>query len=98
MPPSLFCPTRRSSDLIIPSTTSEVAFCVSGSNHLEKYDQREGRMLLTACQCRKPASDTGRPLVTSSPHVGRSEEHTSELQSHSDIVGRLPLEKKQQRR
>src|SRR5947207_9985473 len=26
--------------------------------------------------------------------IGRSEEHTSELQSHSDLVCRLPLEKK----
>src|SRR5476649_3046862 len=28
------------------------------------------------------------------PSVGRSEEHTSELQSHSDLVCRLLLEKK----
>src|SRR5438034_8572384 len=28
------------------------------------------------------------------PHVERSEEHTSELQSHSDLVCRLLLEKK----
>src|SRR5438034_2110743 len=28
------------------------------------------------------------------PHCGRSEEHTSELQSHSDLVCRLLLEKK----
>src|SRR5438034_10027116 len=35
------------------------------------------------------------------PHIGerrqRSEEHTSELQSHSDLVCRLLLEKKKQR-
>src|SRR5260221_10855771 len=30
-------------------------------------------------------------------HAGRSEEHTSELQSHSDIVCRLLLEKKKYR-
>src|SRR5947207_12693161 len=30
----------------------------------------------------------------SSPRRGRSEEHTSELQSHSDLVCRLLLEKK----
>src|SRR5438132_2627056 len=30
--------------------------------------------------------------------AGRSEEHTSELQSHSDLVCRLLLEKKKQRR
>src|SRR5260221_10960503 len=33
----------------------------------------------------------GRPRVT---NLARSEEHTSELQSHSDIVCRLLLEKK----
>src|SRR5438034_7340641 len=37
------------------------------------------------------------PLLPLSPlphHGGRSEEHTSELQSHSDLVCRLLLEKK----
>src|SRR5947207_12174589 len=33
------------------------------------------------------------PYVNAGP-VGRSEEHTSELQSHSDLVCRLLLEKK----
>src|SRR5438034_4740063 len=32
--------------------------------------------------------------VSSRPGAGRSEEHTSELQSHSDLVCRLLLEKK----
>src|SRR5436190_23185763 len=37
-----------------------------------------------------------RPLDHAEPHRGgrRSEEHTSELQSHSDLVCRLLLEKK----
>src|SRR5438034_7873913 len=35
-----------------------------------------------------------RPLSQNPPHQGRSEEHTSELQSHSDLVCRLLLEKK----
>src|SRR5260221_2145866 len=44
--------------------------------------------------------DQGRPGQTgvrrarSSQETGRSEEHTSELQSHSDLVCRLLLEKK----
>src|SRR5437588_4928768 len=45
---------------------------------------------------RKPAKVMVRPeaeKVHSSP-VARSEEHTSELQSHSDLVCRLLLEKK----
>src|SRR5438034_4715010 len=33
-------------------------------------------------------------IVGSSPEMLRSEEHTSELQSHSDLVCRLLLEKK----
>src|SRR5437588_8517017 len=32
------------------------------------------------------------------PHVVRSEEHTSELQSHSDLVCRLLLEKKKKKK
>src|SRR5260221_14754860 len=35
-----------------------------------------------------------RPPVDWNNDVGRSEEHTSELQSHSDLVCRLLLEKK----
>src|SRR5260221_8627639 len=41
-------------------------------------------------------------LLTNAPgfrdSTGRSEEHTSELQSHSDLVCRLLLEKKKQQR
>src|SRR5438034_8380663 len=37
----------------------------------------------------------GRPLLL--PHSRRSEEHTSELQSHSDLVCRLLLEKKKKK-
>src|SRR5438132_7939086 len=33
----------------------------------------------------------------SKPHISRSEEHTSELQSHSDLVCRLLLEKKKEK-
>src|SRR5260221_10087542 len=40
-----------------------------------------------------PPSDPCRALSPAS--AGRSEEHTSELQSHSDLVCRLLLEKKQ---
>src|SRR5260221_6178616 len=36
----------------------------------------------------------GEARLPDDPEVGRSEEHTSELQSHSDLVCRLLLEKK----
>src|SRR5438034_7344409 len=39
-------------------------------------------------------SPTPTPTPTATPPGGRSEEHTSELQSHSDLVCRLLLEKK----
>src|SRR5438034_5888571 len=46
----------------------------------------------------KPAPVSFRPCPTTSPSTSersaRSEEHTSELQSHSDLVCRLLLEKK----
>src|SRR5438034_3748506 len=42
-----------------------------------------------------PSEGPGRPEVPEAPSTdGRSEEHTSELQSHSDLVCRLLLEKK----
>src|SRR5438132_2015069 len=60
----------------------------------------------TSC-CRRGASRTTPPTPRSSrtrrcrfssSGCGRSEEHTSELQSHSDLVCRLLLEKKNVRR
>src|SRR5438034_8407376 len=39
----------------------------------------------------------GRGLRASQPELHRSEENTSELQSHSDLVCRLLLEKKKKR-
>src|SRR5260221_8728064 len=43
-------------------------------------------------QC--PACGAGAPDYDVTQHRRRSEEHTSELQSHSDLVCRLLLEKK----
>src|SRR5260221_6782360 len=51
---------------------------------------------------RRPDSRSRNPLATSPQprmlgnKIHRSEEHTSELQSHSDLVCRLLLEKKKQ--
>src|SRR5437667_10646745 len=45
-----------------------------------------------------PRFRTGRPTPTTwSPSAPRSEEHTSELQSHHDLVCRLLLEKKKKK-
>src|SRR5438034_11784601 len=46
---------------------------------------------------RQPLAEPG-TLAASSRGAGRSEEHTSELQSHSDLVCRLLLEKKKKKK
>src|SRR5262252_10365424 len=46
------------------------------------------------CPAKTPARRPGLRLTSALP---RSEEHTSELQSHSDLVCRLLLEKKKKR-
>src|SRR5690606_40646843 len=54
---------------------------------------RQGRIEKLRMQCRAAASPVdGRPGVTL--NYGRSEEHTSELQSRENLVCRLLLEKK----
>src|SRR5438034_7499192 len=54
------------------------------------FDQMLGLVLHTRPKCGKLDRRTKRPSAGKS----RSEEHTSELQSHSDLVCRLLLEKK----
>src|SRR5215204_6944403 len=50
----------------------------------------------TRARCRHRRRDPRRPARGRRP--GRSEEHTSELQSHSDLVCRLLLEKKKKKK
>src|SRR5260221_5255657 len=71
----------------------------AGRDHAGRPDLRcwselacHGRGLPAARRCR-PA---GQPLLAARSH--RSEEHTSELQSHSDLVCRLLLEKKKDKK
>src|SRR5947207_4439647 len=74
-------PTRRSSDLAARYPTGPA----------------RSRVLSRNLQCTSPGScSTPRRSGTASfsPRLARSEEHTSELQSHSDLVCRLLLEKK----
>src|SRR5438034_1788612 len=50
--------------------------------------------------CQPPRAASGRPIAPCRRSCGRSrsEEHTSELQSHSDLVCRLLLEKKKKKK
>src|SRR2546422_4292713 len=49
---------------------------------------------LVSRSCRRDATGTGRAMNVLAGDVGRSEEHTSELQSRLHLVCRLLLEKK----
>src|SRR5438132_7047510 len=53
-----------------------------------------GRRSRTQYPRRYPCRQRPKPPFGSAPRNDRSEEHTSELQSHSDLVCRLLLEKK----
>src|SRR2546421_1890965 len=55
---------------------------------------RTAAMEKALCASRARRRSTLRKLCTLSPRTERSEEHTSELQSRSDLVCRLLLEKK----
>src|SRR5438034_2186682 len=75
-------PTRRSSDLAIGSRVLVRVF----EHRLEIRDLKTQALLRSHERVERPGS-----VVLP---MERSEEHTSELQSHSDLVCRLLLEKK----
>src|SRR5947207_5686730 len=71
-----------------PGTAHAEAMALAGAGELA----RGGTLYVTL----EPCSHHGRtpPCAPAVVKAGRSEEHTSELQSHSDLVCRLLLEKK----
>src|SRR2546427_962070 len=73
-------PTRRSSDLV----PSRITTCAVSAGVLEA----------SAHTCRSCTSSTAACPDRLSRTLARSEEHTSELQSQSNLVCRLLLEKK----
>src|SRR5207248_11173355 len=82
-PRSTLFPTRRSSDL----ATAGAARAAHPTRHARlRVARRRGRR---AAPLRERVPSRGRAC-----RVGRSEEHTSELQSPYDLVCRLLLEKK----
>src|SRR5207249_9344283 len=76
-------PTRRSSDLISPKGIPPKAIAETSSKTSDGYGE--------SSTSKRSASFA---IQASSSGTGRSEEHTSELQSRFDIVCRLLLEKK----
>src|SRR5260221_14499107 len=83
-PRSTLFPTRRSSDL---PYQEEWLRCRAGRK-LTRYP----RNLSGSC-CGLPLGQTSVIALVHYGKSSRSEEHTSELQSHSDLVCRLLLEK-----
>src|SRR5438034_3306187 len=77
---------------LFPYTTLFRSRAVRGGNQAGERDRDE------LIAHRHAAADPGFDLlpVFTGPRRLRSEEHTSELQSHSDLVCRLLLEKKKQ--
>src|SRR5436190_2762888 len=63
---------------------------------VSRMDLRGDLVLGMPCAASMPTSKPGRPRDRLS-NMYRSEEHTSELQSHSDLVCRLLLEKKKKK-
>src|SRR5438874_7114816 len=84
-PRSTLFPTRRSSDLVVG------ADAVRSMRRLPKKFQKA---IIAALNALGDEPRAGKPLIGE----GRSEEHTSELQSRRDLVCRLLLEKKKKKK
>src|SRR5438034_7899583 len=84
-------PTRRSSDLSTTKTRPERS-AIAGESSSPRMRASAWRLRTTSVIARSAARSVS--LTKSARPLFRSEEHTSELQSHSDLVCRLLLEKK----
>src|SRR5688572_32678081 len=82
-------PTRRSSDLYSPADLIDPVSTLSGA----KPELRSASHLFVELE---KLHDFLNDWTQSGKHLQRSEEHTSELQSQSNLVCRLLLEKKKQ--
>src|SRR5207249_10275502 len=83
-------PTRRSSDLRARAAARLSARCAGGPGGVRPMPAQPLRRFGAAAQ-------PGAAAALGPPASGRSEEHTSELQSRFDLVCRLLLEKKKNR-
>src|SRR5206468_12988653 len=81
----------------VESITSRCRLINLLGNPIRWYSRMKGRKNPFRCHRIIPAIPrpaTSRPIHTPGNNTPRSEEHTSELQSRSDLVCRLLLEKK----
>src|SRR5206468_13064133 len=86
-------PTRRSSDLSAMAASSAREVTSVGTTLARRLSAR------TSAAVRSAATRSNSAMTMSAPwhERARSEEHTSELQSRSDLVCRLLLEKKKKK-
>src|SRR5438034_5228703 len=92
----LLLPRRPPSSTLFPYTTLFRSDRLAHSQRLYRFheDDDEPRCRHHRCHARRQARGRIRLQFQWPLRAGRSEEHTSELQSHSDLVCRLLLEKK----
>src|SRR5207237_9552507 len=86
-------PTRRSSDLFSRRCGREVRL---KAENLQRTGAFKIRGAVNRLAMLTP-DERGAGVVAASARIHRSEEHTSELQSHLNLVCRLLLEKKKRR-
>src|SRR5215204_7803669 len=77
-----------------PSSLFVFFFFFNDTATIEIYTLSLHDALPISLRASRSATDCPRRTRTTSASPARSEEHTSELQSHSDLVCRLLLEKK----
>src|SRR5947207_9535363 len=86
----------------MPCGTGEAGACGSGRTMCSPVQTDSNPAASAACATRTAVTGSlhGPMLMPNRPNfiMGRSEEHTSELQSHSDLVCRLLLEKKKKKK
>src|SRR5207302_11222533 len=89
-------PTRRSSDLS-PRPTPPAAWRKRSRLSTSVTSRRSAPPPAPACSDSAPGSAPSKASSPRTRRTGRSEEHTSELQSRENLVCRLLLEKKKTR-
>src|SRR5260370_40814455 len=91
-------PFRQSTFMIRSSASVKVPDCLGGTEgppwHLRRFPQRKVTNSLVAGEMLRVARLANRTRPHQDVALRRSEEHTSELQSHLNLVCRLLLEKK----
>jgi len=85
------------SDVIVDLVSSGKTLEANNLIALEKISDISSRLIINQASLKIKRAQL-KPLIENFSKVVRSEEHTSELQSRSDIVCRLLLEKKKRSR